>query len=485
MSLTLEPTPKQSEFITATSRFTCFAGGFGSGKTFAGCMRALLLSQYPGNVGLIGRLTYPELRDTTRKAFFDICPPEFYDESQGGQWKPSENSLRLINGSEIIFRHLDNVSEKELLSLNIGWFFIDQAEEVGEKVFQTLQSRLRLNTVPNRYGFIVCNPEPGNWIDKKFRQPIIQGKPLPDHEIIESTSYDNPHLPPDYIPSLLATYPDDMVKRFVEGRWDVFENQIYGEYDYHVHAINPFEIPKGWEKIVALDHGLVNPTAVLWAALDFDGNVFIYDEYYQPGVVSDHAKAIIAKTGAQDISMWLIDPSTVNKTREKEGMPWSVMEEYEDNGLFFTPANNEQLAGINRVKEFLKLQNSRRNPVNGKVPSPRLFIFKNCVNLITEIPQYQWRKVRGLTQRNATEQPRDFNDHALDALRYIIMSRFPPPVRRVIGDNLINNSERSSLELLDRPFSKREETDDELGQFHGGMQSVEDMDDLTFGEELI
>jgi PBSX family phage terminase large subunit len=267
----IEPTAKQTEFLTSVERYSCMSGGFGSGKTYAGCLRALLLSQYPGNRGLIGRLTYPELRDTTRKTFFEVCPPEYYDEAQGGQWKPSENYLRLVNGSEIIFRHLDNVSEKELLSLNLGWFFIDQAEEVGGKVFQILQSRLRLNTVPNRYGFVVCNPEPGTWIDDTFRKPILENKPNPDHHFIESASYDNPYLPAEYVATLRATYPEDMVKRYIEGRWDVFENQIYSEFEYKVHCINPFEIPKTWERIVSLDHGMVNPTAVLWSAIDYDG----------------------------------------------------------------------------------------------------------------------------------------------------------------------------------------------------------------------
>ncbi|MEK9207376.1 MAG: phage terminase large subunit [Patescibacteria group bacterium] len=483
MNNQIEPTPKQTEFITSEQKFSCFSGGFGSGKTIAGCLRSLLLSQFPGNFGLVGRLTYPELRDTTRKTFFEICPPEYYDEAAGGQWKPSENYLRLVNGSEIIFRHLDNVSEKELLSLNLGWFFIDQAEEVGERVFQILTSRLRLASVPNRYGFVVCNPEPSNWIDLKWRKPILENKPNPNHHFIESASYDNPYLPADYIPSLLATYPEEMVKRYIEGRWDVFENQIYHEFDYKMHSIVPFEIPKGWERIVGVDHGMVNPTAAIFAAVDYDGNIFVYDEYYSPGVVSDHARAIIEKTAGQEISFWLIDPSTQAKTREKDGMPWSVIEEYEDFGLYFTPANNEQLAGINRVKEFLKPQMSRRNPITKEIPSPRLFVFKNCVNLITEFPQYQWRKMRSLSQRNQKEQPRDFNDHALDALRYIIMSRFPAPIKRPIGTELVMPKDRMSNTLISKPFAPTDAGDEELGMFHGGMTEAEDSNDLTFGQE--
>lgn len=476
----IEPTIKQLEFLTSTDKFTCFSGGFGSGKTYAGCLRALLLSQFPGNFGLIGRLTYPELRDTTRKTFFEVCPPEYYDEAHGGQWKPSENYLRLVNGSEIIFRHLDNVSEKELLSLNLGWFFIDQAEEVGEQVFRILQSRLRLNTVPNRYGFIICNPEPGNWIDNMFRKPVLENKQKPDFHFIESASTDNPHLPPDYIPTLRATYPEEMVKRFVEGRWDVMENQIFPEYDYKMHVLQPFDIPKGWERIIAVDHGMVNPTAALFAALDFDGNVYIYDEYYSPGIVSTHAKEIIKKAEGQEISLWLIDPSTTAKTREKEGQMWSVLEEYEDYGLFFSPANNEKLAGINRVKEFLKPQQNRRNPITKEIPSPRLFIFRNCVNLIAEVPQYQWRRLRGLESRNSPEQPRDFNDHAVDALRYIIMSRFPAPSRRRTGFDMILPEQRRNMNLISTPMPENY-GDEELGTFHSNQGDITSVDDMGDG----
>ena len=167
----IEPTPTQEKFVFSDKKFSCFSGGWGNGKTTAGCLRSLVLSSYPNNFGLVGRLTYPELRDTTRRSFFEICPPDFYDPSEGGEWRISENHLKFKNGSEIIFRHLDQVSEKELLSLNLGWFYIDQAEEVSEQIFLILQSRLRLNTVPNRYGFVTCNPEPGNWIYRRFKKP--------------------------------------------------------------------------------------------------------------------------------------------------------------------------------------------------------------------------------------------------------------------------------------------------------------------------
>jgi PBSX family phage terminase large subunit len=466
----ITPTPKQTEFVTNTAKFSCFSGGYGNGKTFAGCMRALTLSQYPKNYGLIGRLNYPELRDTTRRSFFELCPPEYYEPENGGEWRVSENKLKLINGSEIIFRHLDTTSEKELLSLNLGWFFIDQAEEISESVFMVLQSRLRLNHVPNRYGFLACNPEPGNWIYHRFKKPKDEGTLTKEYSMVEAATWENQeNLPADYIQTLRDSYPEAMQKRYIDGEWEVFEGQIYSEFVRNIHAIKPFEIPKGWERLIAIDHGMVNPTAALWGAIDFDGNIFIYDEYYQPGVVSQHAKFILEKTGEdlEHIAFWLIDPSTRARTREKDGMPWSVLEEYEDHGIYATPANNELLGGINRVREFLRVDPNRKHPVTSTNGSPKLFIFSNCVNLISEFPQYQWKKLRSATPRNAPERPRDFNDHALDALRYMIMSRFPAPVKKATGYELVLPEQRRKANEMGKPFAENYKGDSMLGKFSG------------------
>ena len=41
-----------------------------------------------------------------------------------------------------------------------------------------------------------------------------------------------------------------------------------------------------------------------------------------------------------------------------------------------------------------------------------LFVFKNCVHLISELRGYYW---------GDGEQPQKVNDHTIDALRYIVM----------------------------------------------------------------
>lgn len=446
--------PKQRQFVLDRHRFSCYTGGYGSGKTVAGCLKGLLLSQLmPGNYGLVGRLTYPELRDTTRKTFLEVCPTDWYDEKKGGIYKESDNYLRLMNGSEVIFRHLDKVSQKEILSLNLGWFFIDQAEEISEEVFLTLISRLRLDRVPAHYGFIVANHEGHNWIWKRFKK-----EPKPDTFLTEASSRENPHLPKGYIESLEQNYSADWVKRYIDGSWDVFIGQIFEEFNPQVHLVDPFQIPESWEKMVSIDHGLVNPTAALYGAVDYDDNIFIYDEYYQANdVVSNHAKKIWEKVGEDPISTWIIDPSTRAKNQFKNGMPWSIIDEYNDYGIFPIPANNEVLASINRIKEYLRPDPRRINPLTQLRGSPRLFIFKNCINLIDELQSYHWKTVRVSVPLNEPEKPQKVKDHAVDALRYMIMTRpeASPRLPRSLGfvtkksnssTNEISQSSQWSLE---------------------------------------
>jgi PBSX family phage terminase large subunit len=412
--------PSQDEFIFSNTRFCAFFGGFGNGKTLAGCIKALRLStEYPGNVGIIGRFSQPQLRATTRKTFFEMlgCNEDTITfHPMVSKFNKVESLLRFHNGSEILFRHLDSPSD--LLSLNLGWFYVDQAEEISENIFLILQSRLRLERSPLRHGFLTGNPEGHNWIWRRF---IHDGHP--DYHMVQATSLENPYLPPDYVPVLLRSYPDVWVRRYVYGSWDVFEGQIYGEFDPRVHVIQPFAIPDAWPRYRSIDPGRTNPTCCLWFALDNDGNVFIYREYFQAGrIVSENARTIAEMSGTERYIYTVIDPSARQSSALGYG---SVMAEYLDHGIETVPAANELRAGINRVCEYLRVDPERIHPETGQKGSPRLFIFSFCENLVREFPQYRWRQLKSVEMgaKNQPEEPLGVDDHALDALRYFLMSR--------------------------------------------------------------
>jgi len=106
--------------------------------------------------------------------------------------------------------------------MELGWFFIDQAEETSESHFFLLASRLRLKANNVRYkGLMTANPAPG-WVKHRFIEQQLE-----DHIFIPSLPKDNPHLPPDYESKLRELYPEELVKQLLDGDWDVLESGYY------------------------------------------------------------------------------------------------------------------------------------------------------------------------------------------------------------------------------------------------------------------
>lgn len=410
----------------------------------------MLCLQHPGILGLVCRATYPELRDTTRREFLSIVTDQLYmKEGRDYTFNRAENHFRFTNGSEVLFRSLDDPDKFK--SLNLGFFYIDEASEANEEIFLMLQGRLRQKGV-RRCGYMTSNPEGHNWLWKWF---VATQKP--GYAFFHAPTTENTHLPQDYIEALMQ-YPENWRRRYMEGSFDVFEGQVYPMFDYDIHTIDPFDI-RHWEIVETIDHGVRNPTAYLQAAVDPDGNIYICDEHYQAGqLVSHHANVIQSKRKGKKISYTIIDPAC-KQTNGINGM--SVIDEYIDCGVHPTPGNNDVIAGINRVSEFLKI-----DPLTNK---PKLFIFRTCENLINELQQYKWEKLKPGKDQNEPEKPVKVNDHAADALRYLIMSR-PEPwasgiVQAIAPASTVNKSKM--FDSQGRHYSEIEDSQDEESAWLG------------------
>ena len=60
------------------------------------------------------------------------------------------------------------------------------------------------------------------------------------------------------------------------GQWGRGEGQFFKEWRSDLHIVKPFAIPKDWVKFRSMDWGMAKPYAVLWFAVDYDGNIFCY-----------------------------------------------------------------------------------------------------------------------------------------------------------------------------------------------------------------
>ena len=240
----------------------------------------------------------------------------------------------------------------------------------------------------------------------------------------------------------------------------------YCDFDADIHFINSFEIQEPYELLMSLDFGQRNPTAALVGIWTDYNTLYIVDEYYKPALPSQSSKEMFRKfaylMGGEDnfkdksfsqkrdiantfFQLKTIDPSTGAKNRSKviqgEEIPYSIIEEFYDNGWEFETANNEINAGINRIREYFQIDQNKK---------ARLYIFKDkCPNLCLELKNYRYRELTEIQIRtkNKSEEPIKKDDHAIDALRYMIMTRPYAPQKQELPKTRIQRD----IENLIRP----------------------------------
>ena len=390
----------QARFMNCQDQVIAFFGGIGNGKTFAGILKGItrvLDPKQKPQLGMIARQTYPELRDSAQRTFFALLHLCGFLPGVHYEYKKQENRCIFANGHEIIFRSLDDPAK--LLSINLGCFYIDQAEEVSEEVFLTLLGRLRAVSTPQCW--ITGNPLGHNWVWHRFIHD-----PVPGNTMFNAKTEENiKNLPEGYVDSLKNNYNDIWVNRYLYGSWDAFEGQIYPDFEPSVHIVPDFSPDPGWRRFIAIDHGRTNPTAILWGAVDQDDKIWIYREHYEAGHDVDyHARMCKAYLNEGKYETYVIDPST---GAGKKDDPETIGNRYRQLGIPVINANNDVQGGIDKVTEYIK---------NNKI-----FITRSCENLKREMTNYQWEQPSASRiDLNQPEKPLKKDDHAVDSLRYLV-----------------------------------------------------------------
>jgi len=148
---------------------------------------------------------------------------------------------------------------------------------------------------------------PGNignqWVYKRFIKPApfgfkrirerIQDPRTGKWEYLErifvpADINDNSHIDPTYY--LKIQLLPEAERKAALGDWHAFAGQVFTEWRVQpfanepanaCHLVDRFEIPKWWPRIVSIDWGWDAATAILWAAIAPNGQIFIYRTYNQ------------------------------------------------------------------------------------------------------------------------------------------------------------------------------------------------------------
>ena len=449
--------PKQLAACRAadTHKYTLFGGSRGPGKSYWlrwYLVRFLLKCWQAGLPGVVVCLfceDYPTLKDRQISKIAAEFPRWLGTLKDSKEYGLAFHLHRGFGGGVLALRNLDDPAKYQ--GAEFAAIGVDELTKQPEGYFDFLRGSLRWPGIKNVRFVAASNPGSRGhlwvrnyWgIQQKQALPERKKSLAPEFAFVPALPDDNPSLGEEYW-AMLDTLEEELYKAWRLGDWSVFEGQVFKEWIYDQHVIPPVVPPEHWRRLHGLDWGYSAPMAKLWGASDPDtGRVIVYKEFYQWGL-TDRAQANKIKELSADNEHGPIyaDPSMwTNKTFEDR--TFSTADEYRAVGVVLVKADNDRMSGKRKVATML-----HEVAADGK---PLLQITENCVNLVRTLPALPYDKV------NIEDVDTKAEDHAYDALRYLLSPVNPRPKRKPPEDPKLND-----------PLLKRIKF-----HSHGGMTSTD------------
>ena len=190
------------------------------------------------------------------------------------------------------------------------------------------------------------------------------------------------------------------------GDWDAFAGQYFKEWRKEIHTVAPFTPPKEWRKIIALDYGYSNPSAVLWIAVDHDSRAYVYRELYTTRHTYDQlCQKIVEMTPEEEkIEALIADPALQTKSADTGVSFFEIAKKHKFNII---PGINDRIPGWNVLRKYLEITEDEQLGGTAKIQ-----ISTSCSALIRTLPTLIYDNVK-VEDCDTTGE-----DHAPDALRY-------------------------------------------------------------------
>lgn len=359
------------------ARYIVSKGGTRSSKTYSALQLLILACYYARRPKLVSVVseTLPHLKRGAIRDFKQIMVEEgLWNEDR---WHETDKIYTFANGAQLEFFSADNAGRVHGPSRDD--LFINEAQNMKWETVRHLLIRTRKRVMFD------YNPTSEFWIDEKI---LSEDR----YRLIHSTYLDNIFLGSEQIAEIESNKKD-------ENWWRVYGLGLTGRLEgliYDFTQIDAMPDRAGLVQLYGLDFGFTNdPTALLDILVDTRRKIVYADEliYRRRMLNSD----IIEEMGG--LSIRKRGPEIFADAAE----PKSI-EEICQSGYNCKPCFKGQIrTQINTVKQY------------------ELRFTKRSLNLIREARNLQWKVDK---DGNPTNEPCEGNDHAMDALRYGIFTKF-------------------------------------------------------------
>jgi len=352
-------------------------GGTSSGKTYA-ILQVLFAKAISETciITVVGQ-DIPNLKVGALRDAIDIHNGDDAIKQQVVFYNRSDRVFSFMNGSIMEFNSYDN--DQDAKSGKRDYLFVNEANGIQYNIYEQLSLRTRKQV------YIDYNPDTSFWVHDK----II---PLPNTELIISDHRHNPFLSDkirDKIEGL--KFKDlDLWKVYARGITGRIEGLIFKKwYILNEDFSNKNLIGYG------IDFGFTNDPSTLLEVRMQDGELYVKELIYETGLTNQDISSKMEALGVSKSALIVADSAEPKSIEELRRLRWTIdgVKKGKDSVMF----------GINLLKGYA------------------INVHASSVNLIKELEQYKWKVNKNGDSLNV---PIDEYNHAIDALRYLIMHKF-------------------------------------------------------------
>ena len=213
----------QAKFLAMQYKFKAYVAGFGSGKTWVGCGGICKgMWEHPKiNQGYFAP-TYPQIRDI----FYPTVEEVAYDWGLNVKINEGNKEVHFYAGKQFRGTTICRSMEKPhtIVGFKIGNALIDELDVMPAKkaqlAWRKIIARMRYNVPGLRNGIdVTTTPEGFKFVYQQFAKAVRDKPSLSTlYGLVQASTFDNEkNLPADYIPSLMESYPPELIKAYLRG----------------------------------------------------------------------------------------------------------------------------------------------------------------------------------------------------------------------------------------------------------------------------
>ena len=411
----------QARFLAMQQKFKAYVAGFGSGKTWVGCGGICKgFWEFPKiNQGYFAP-TYPQIRDI----FYPTVEEVAHDWGLKVKIVESNKEVHFYSGRQYRGTTICRSMEKPdtIVGFKIGNALVDELDvlkaDKARQAWRKIIARMRYKVDGLRNGIdVTTTPEGFKFVYNQFVKAVREKPGLRSmYGLVQASTFDNEkNLPDDYIPSLLASYPPELIKAYLNGQFtNLTSGTIYHQFDRVLNNSSEEEQP-GEALYIGMDFNVGKMAGIVHVLrLGLPHAVTeIINAYDTPDMIR-----IIKER------FWLYADGDYRKVREIYIYPDASGDSRKSNNASKTDIEQLRQAGFNvivddanpPVKDRINSMNAMFCNGNGdrryKVNVARCPVYADCLE------QQVWDK-------NGEPDKKSDNDHPNDGAGYFIVKQFP------------------------------------------------------------